>query len=51
MPEGPEVECTRLSLKKYETKKVSNIELTKLSQKYSKYKGKQKMFEEFKIYR
>jgi len=47
MPEGPEVECTRLSLKKYETKKVSNIELTKLSQKYSKYKGKQKMFEEF----
>lgn len=47
MPEGPEVECTRLSLKKFESMKVSKLELTQLSQKYNKYKGKQGFFEEF----
>ncbi len=47
MPEGPEVECTRLSLRRFEGKKIAKIELTKLSQKYKKYKGKQKIFDEF----
>ncbi|MHA1218629.1 MAG: bifunctional DNA-formamidopyrimidine glycosylase/DNA-(apurinic or apyrimidinic site) lyase [Candidatus Heimdallarchaeaceae archaeon] len=47
MPEGPEVECTRLSLRRFEGKKIVKIELTKLSQKYKKYEGKQKIFDVF----
>ena len=42
MPEGPEVECTRLSLQIIFNKKIKQIELTNLSQKYKKYRSKQK---------
>ena len=47
MPEGPEVEFTLRSLKVFEGMEVESITLTKLSQKYNKYKGKQKDFLEF----
>lgn len=52
MPEGPEVECTRLSLHVVFNKKIKQILLTNLSQKYKKYRFKQKeldIFEDKKI--
>ncbi len=52
MPEGPEVECTRLSLQAIFNKKIKQIQFTNLSQKYKKYRFKQKeldIFEDKKI--
>ena len=47
MPEGPEVEHVRMSLQQIISKKVKSIKLTKQSQKYSKYKNKQREFDIF----
>ncbi|MFX0094518.1 MAG: bifunctional DNA-formamidopyrimidine glycosylase/DNA-(apurinic or apyrimidinic site) lyase [Candidatus Hodarchaeota archaeon] len=47
MPEGPEVELVRRGLMILVKKKVSHIKLTDLSQKYSKYAGKQVEFDSF----
>lgn len=47
MPEGPEVECVKRSLRPIIGKKIINIKLTKLSQKYEKYAEKQTDFDEF----
>lgn len=48
MPEGPEVEVVRRDLlKELQNKIVNHISLTELSQKYSKYNGKQKNFNVF----
>ncbi len=48
MPEGPEVESVRLELRQLISKTVETIQLTPLSQKYSKYKGKQPLFDQFR---
>ncbi len=48
MPEGPEVEHVRLSLLPIISKKVNEIKLTELSQKYQKYKNKQREFDIFR---
>ncbi|MHA1865931.1 MAG: bifunctional DNA-formamidopyrimidine glycosylase/DNA-(apurinic or apyrimidinic site) lyase [Candidatus Heimdallarchaeaceae archaeon] len=48
MPEGPEVECVKKALQKLIDEKIKNIELTKHSQKYKKYKGKNNQFKYFK---
>jgi formamidopyrimidine-DNA glycosylase len=50
MPEGPEVEYTRRSLTRFEGEIIESIKLTKTSQKYKKYKGKQKEFSKFANY-
>jgi formamidopyrimidine-DNA glycosylase len=47
MPEGPEVECVRRSLKSIIGKKLLRINLTELSQKYQKYQNKQTQFDQF----
>ncbi len=47
MPEGPEVECVRRSLKSIIGKKLQRIHLTELSQKYHKYQNKQTQFNQF----
>ena len=47
MPEGPEVESVRLELRQLISKKVEEIHLTPLSQKYPKYKDKQPLFDQF----
>jgi formamidopyrimidine-DNA glycosylase len=47
MPEGPEVENVRLELQQLISKKIDRIHLTELSQKYSKYDGKQPLFDQF----
>ena len=47
MPEGPEVECTKRLLKPVIGKKIREIMLTELSQKYKKYRNKQNIFNEF----
>lgn len=47
MPEGPEVEFTRQTLKRFVGMNIKKIELTNLSQKYNKYKEKQLDFKEF----
>ncbi len=44
MPEGPEVEYTLQTLKELEGLVIESIKLTRLSQKYQRYKGKQKEF-------
>ena len=52
MPEGPEVECTRLLLQVIYNKKIKLIQFTDLSQKYKKYLAKQEelnIFEDKKI--
>ncbi|MFW9906006.1 MAG: bifunctional DNA-formamidopyrimidine glycosylase/DNA-(apurinic or apyrimidinic site) lyase [Candidatus Thorarchaeota archaeon] len=47
MPEGPEVENVRLELRQLISKKIERIQLTSLSQKYTKYHGKQPLFDQF----
>ncbi|MHA1302422.1 MAG: bifunctional DNA-formamidopyrimidine glycosylase/DNA-(apurinic or apyrimidinic site) lyase [Candidatus Heimdallarchaeaceae archaeon] len=47
MPEGPEVEYVRRSLEPLLGSKVVKIELTALSQKYTKYRNKQSEFNHF----
>ena len=47
MPEGPEVENVRLELLQLVSKKIDSIQLTRLSQKYPKYEGKQPFFDQF----
>ena len=47
MPEGPEVECTRLSLQVIFNKKIKQIQFTDLSQKYKKYRSKQEELDFF----
>jgi formamidopyrimidine-DNA glycosylase len=47
MPEGPEVETIRRELSQLISKTVKKIQLTPLSQKYLKYQGKQKEYEQF----
>ncbi|MCE7742518.1 MAG: bifunctional DNA-formamidopyrimidine glycosylase/DNA-(apurinic or apyrimidinic site) lyase [Candidatus Heimdallarchaeota archaeon] len=47
MPEGPEVEYTLRTLKELEGKKIKSIDLTEISQKYNKYKGRQDEFTGF----
>ena len=47
MPEGPEVECVRRSLKSIIGKTIQRIHLTELSQKYQKYQNKQTQFDQF----
>jgi len=47
MPEGPEVECVRCSLKSIIGKKIQRIHLTELSLKYQKYRNKQTQFDQF----
>lgn len=47
LPEGPEVESVRKLLLPFINKQIKAIKLTELSQKYPKYQGKQKLFEEF----
>lgn len=47
MPEGPEVEYTLQSLKIFEGRIIKSINFTEISQKYIKYKGKQKEFTNF----
>ena len=47
MPEGPEVESVRLELRQLISKKVEKILFTSLSQKYSKYKSKQPLLDQF----
>ncbi|MFW9851649.1 MAG: bifunctional DNA-formamidopyrimidine glycosylase/DNA-(apurinic or apyrimidinic site) lyase [Candidatus Thorarchaeota archaeon] len=47
MPEGPEVECTRLSLQAIFNKKIKKMHFTDLSQKYRKYYRKQKELDNF----
>ncbi len=47
MPEGPEVECVRRSLKTIVGRKIQRIHLTELSQKYQKYQNKQIQFDQF----
>jgi formamidopyrimidine-DNA glycosylase len=47
MPEGPEVECTRLSLQAIFNKKIKQMQFTNLSQKYQKYCSKQKELDVF----
>ena len=48
MPEGPEVECTRLALSPLIGKRIVSIKFTKNSQKYQKYKNKQQEVNGFK---
>lgn len=48
MPEGPEVECTRLALSPLTGKRIVSIKFTKNSQKYQKYKNKQQEVNDFK---
>ncbi|NPD88337.1 MAG: Fpg/Nei family DNA glycosylase [Asgard group archaeon] len=47
MPEGPEVECTKLSLQPIIGKFIKKIQFTSLSQKYPKYQNKQVDFDFF----
>jgi len=47
MPEGPEVECTKRGLKPIIGRKVKEIKLTTLSQKYPKYKAQKGFFKVF----
>ena len=47
MPEGPEVESIRRELLQFKDQIIRKITLTKLSQKYSKYQGKETDFHIF----
>ena len=47
MPEGPEVECTKRGLKPIIGRKIKEIKLTSLSQKYRKYKAQKGFFKVF----
>jgi formamidopyrimidine-DNA glycosylase len=47
MPEGPEVECTKRGLKPIIGRKIKEIKLTPLSQKYRKYKAQKGSFKVF----
>ena len=47
MPEGPEVESIRRELLQFKDQIIKKITLTELSQKYSKYQGKEPDFQIF----